>query len=135
MVRVEAYSFRARAAVMAASQTEGVERSRLIKAARKDVRWLRRSGPPYVAAAAALVEAAIAELEGDQARCAIALEDAVARADKVSHRLLGAVARIRLGALRGNEGRALVEAGEAYMRAEGVSETARMTAVFYPAAC
>jgi hypothetical protein len=136
IVRVEAYSFRARAAVMAASQTKSGDRSRLIDAARKDARWLRRSGPPHAAPAAALVEAAIAQLVGDKARCASALEEAVARADEVSHHLLAAVARVRLGALRsaaGEEGRALVEAGESFMRAEGVSDMARMTAVFYPA--
>jgi eukaryotic-like serine/threonine-protein kinase len=132
IVRVEAYSFRARGAVMAASQAEGAERSRLIEVARKDARWLRRSGPPAAAAAAALVEAAIAKLEGDDTRCSRALEEAVTRADEVSHRLLGAVARIRLGALRGKGGRALGEAGEAYMRAEGVRDVARMAAVFRP---
>jgi hypothetical protein len=134
IVRVEAYSFRARAAVMAASQTEGPERSRLIEAACKDARWLRRSGPPHAVPAAALVEAAIAELEGDRPRCRRSLEEAVACANQVSHHLLGAVARIRLGTLRGDEGRPLVDAGKAYLRAEGVSDMARMTAVFYPAA-
>jgi hypothetical protein len=133
IVRVEAYSFRARAAVMAASQTQGAEGARLIAAARKDARWLRRSGPARAVPTAALVEAAIAELEGDEAQCCNVLQEAAARADEASHHLLGAVARMRLGALRGGEGRALAEAGAAYMRAEGVNDLARMTAVFYPA--
>jgi len=137
VVRVEARMFRARAALMAASEAGGPERRRFVDVAARDARWLRRAGPDYATSATALVEASIADLRGDRGRCVAALEEAVRHADETSQRLVGAVARIRLGTVRAaqrpEDGRELIEAGVAFMRAEGVRDAGRMTAVFCPA--
>ena len=132
VVRVEARSFRARAALMAACGAEPAERARFIEVAATDARWLRRAGPEYATSSTALIEAAIADLRGDRARCAAALEEALSHAEGNSLGLLAAVARIRLGTLRGAEGQALVEAGEKFRRAQGVRDSSRMAAVFCP---
>lgn len=132
VLHTQARDLRARAALLAAAQTTGAERRRLMAVARGDSRWLRRVGPPYALPAAALAEAALAHLEGDQSRCAGALREAMVLADAGSARLVAAAARIQLGRLTGASGRTLLEAGEAFMRAQRIVNPIRMAETFCP---
>ena len=105
---------------------------RLLASAERDAAWLRRAPPAYAAPWAALVEAGIAGVKGDRTRAEAALAEAIAGLDAVSDRLTAAAARMRLGALRGAEGLALVESGLAFMREQEVADPARMAAALVP---
>jgi eukaryotic-like serine/threonine-protein kinase len=132
VIHLDARVLRARAALLAAVQATGDDRTRLARAARRDARWIRRKGPPHARHLAAAMDAELADLQGDRRLCVAALEEAIAGADALPARLVGAAARIRLGLLRGEEGRAMVEAGERFMRAQGVVDPVRLASVFAP---
>ncbi len=126
---------RGRAAVLAAAQTSptmGSARRRLLSSAELDARWLRRAHPAYAASWGALLEAGIAGVKGEHTRAMTALEEAIRGLDAVSDRLTAAAARMRLGALRGAEGQALVDLGVAFMREQDVADPARMAAALVP---
>jgi hypothetical protein len=53
-------------------------------------------------------------------------------ADAGSARLVAAAARIQLGRLTGASGRTLLEAGEAFMRAQRIVNPIRMAETFCP---
>jgi hypothetical protein len=87
----------------------------------------------FAQAWAAVVQAGVCALRDDRARAIAALEEAVARMDATHDRLAAACLRIRLGMFLGDDkGRALVEAGEAFMREQGIGEPQRMAAALAP---
>jgi tetratricopeptide (TPR) repeat protein len=126
---------RGRAAVLAAAQTAPADRSerrRLLASAEADARWLRRAPPAYAKPWAALVEAGIAGVRGDRERAMASLQEAISGLDAVSDRLTAAAARVRLGQVLGAPGRALFEAGAAFMRGQEVADPLRMAAALVP---
>jgi hypothetical protein len=132
VVHVEARALRARAALLAAVQAAGDERTRLVGVARGDARWFRRKGPPHTRHLAAIIEAEIADLQGERQRCIAALREAIAGADAAPARHVAAAARIRLGGVLGEEGRGMVESGKKFMHAQGVADAVRLAAVYVP---
>ena len=127
---------RSRSAIMAAAEeARPAERARLLRVAERDARWLRRAPPDLAKAWGAVAEAGIWAVRGDRARAAAALEEAIALLDAVPDRLAAACARLRLGVLLGSEdekGRALTEAGEAFMREQGIVDPHRIAAALVP---
>jgi hypothetical protein len=126
---------RARCAILAAAQ-EGrpKERARLLAVAERDARWLRCAPPDYAKAWAAVVEAGVRAVRGDDSRAAAALKEAVEGFDATCDRFAAACARLRLGALLGREdaGSRWIEAGEAFMREQGVVDPHRMATAVLP---
>jgi hypothetical protein len=135
-VHVVARERRARCAILAASQDTGhSERARLLKVALRDARWLRSAPPDYAKPWAAIVEAGVCSVQGDRAGTVAALERAIEGLDATHDRFAAACARIRLGVLLGaadDAGRAILEAGEAFMRAQGVKDPHRLAAGVVP---
>ena len=135
-VHVVARERRARCAILAAAQeTRPSERARLLRVALRDARWLRSAPPDYAKPWAAVVEAGVCSVQGNRAGAVAALERAIEGLDRAHDRFAAACARIRLGVLLGTAdetGRALLEAGEAFMRAQGVKDPHRLAAGVVP---
>lgn len=130
IVRIYMTHLRARAA-LAASATARAEP--LLRAAGRDARRLERERPAYAHALAKLVRAGIAERRG-RTKAAVALLGAAApELDRLTWVCFGASARRRLGELTGgDEGRALVAGVDEHLRAQGVVNPRRLTAVQVP---
>jgi hypothetical protein len=135
-VHVVARERRARCAILAASQeTRHTERARLLRVALRDARWLRSAPPDYAKPWAAIVEAGVCSVQGNRAGTVAALERAIEGHDAAHDRFAAACARMRLGVLLGpadDTGRAILEAGEAFMRAQGVKDPHRLAAGVVP---
>ncbi|WP_437968955.1 protein kinase [Sorangium sp. So ce260] len=134
--RVLIHHLRASAALEAAAR-EALDDARLARTllgeAERDARRLSREGAPWVAPMAMSLRAAIAAQRG-QAASALSLLQAAADAfDASEMALFAACARRRRGALLGGEeGRALIEAADAWMAGQGIRSPARMAAIFAP---
>jgi hypothetical protein len=137
-VHVVARERRARCAILAASQeTLHRERARLLGVALRDGQWLRSAPPDYAKPWAAIVEAGVCSVQGNRVGTVAALERAIEGLDRVHDRFAAACARMRLGALLGTadatgRGREILEAGEAFMRAQGVADPHRLAACVVP---
>jgi hypothetical protein len=135
-VHVVARERRARCAILAASQeTRANERARLVGVALGDARWLRSAPPDYAKPWAAAVEAGVCSVQGNRAGTVAALKRAIEGFDGAHDRFAAACARMRLGVLLGtadDAGRALLEAGEAFMREQGVKDPHRLAASVVP---
>jgi hypothetical protein len=82
---------------------------------------------------AAVVDAATENADGNVVAAAAALREAIASADGTRMAMHATVARHRLGTLLGgDEGRAMVEAANAAMIAEGIRCPERWLAVYLP---
>jgi hypothetical protein len=134
VVHTQARFLRGRAAIAAAAESDNSERSSLLQVARRDARWLRAKGPAHVRHQAALLDAGIADVSGDRDECLVALRHAVELAEAGHHPLWVAAARVRLGQLLGEEGAALGDAGEVFLRSQGVADPPRMARVLVPLA-
>ncbi len=135
IMHCSARELRGRAAILAAAQTgPAMQRAKksLLASAERDARWLRGQPPAYARPFAALLEAGVVGVRGDRSLAVSALEDAIRGLDAVPVRLTAAAARMRLGALRGAEGVALVESGMAFMREQGIVDPVRMAAFLVP---
>jgi hypothetical protein len=132
LLRIEALFLRARAALVAAQAQNGAARA-LVGTARRDARAVTREQMPWAQPLALLVEAGAAHLERDDARATAHLRAAAEQLDGAEMPLFAACARRRLGQLLGgDEGRALADTAEAWMRDEGIRNPARMTAMLAP---
>jgi serine/threonine protein kinase/tetratricopeptide (TPR) repeat protein len=134
-VRVFFHERRARCALSAAavSATAG-GRAVLLRSAEADARHLVRERTPWSDALARSVLAGVAAVRGDRAQALDRLATAVDALKGVDMHLYAASARLRMGqALGGNEGRAIVEQVEAWMRGQGVKQPAHMAEIFVPA--
>ena len=133
---VPARALRARSAILAAAQDpKPRDRARLLAAAARDARWLRRAPPDYARAWAAVVEAGISALRGEREYAVAALEEAITGLDAMPDRFAAACARMRLGAYLGpddDRGRALFAEGEGFMREQGVVDPQRTAAAIVP---
>ena len=127
-IRQWCYSTRAQSALALACTTADFEA--LVRSAERDARKLEGDGKPFARALAGLVRAGCASIRGAGNAIAL-LEKAVADLDLADMAMIAAAARHRLGELTGGEtGQALIEQSELAMRAEGVVDPARMTAMF-----
>ena len=80
-----------------------------------------------------MLRAAVAHLSGDTTKAVALLEQADSES-RIANLMLnnGAVSRARGLLVGGSEGRALIEAADAYCRGEGIQHPERVTAVFAP---
>jgi serine/threonine protein kinase len=130
LARVEVLSLRARCALALGSET-GSEA--FLEEAIRHAGHIRRLATGWADPLAALVEAGVAITRGDRSRALAILEDAEAGSLATEMGLCAAAARRRRGELiGGEEGQALVEAADDWMRGHGVRHPARMTALHAP---
>ncbi|WP_437571845.1 serine/threonine-protein kinase [Sorangium sp. So ce542] len=134
--RVLIHHLRASAALEAAARAAPGDARlarRLLGEAERDARRLSREGAPWVAPMATSLRAAIAAQRGQAARALSLLEAAAAAFDGSEMALFAACARRRRGQLLGGEeGRALIEAADAWMAGQGIRNPARIAAIFAP---
>ncbi len=125
-LRIEACFLRARAALLNAARGRDV--ARFLSIAREDARGIGRFGLRWSDAIATLLRAAVAFLEGRPGDACDLMAAAVTACERADMKLYAAVARRRLGMLRGDEGgRALVREADAWMATQGIRNPARMT--------
>ncbi|WP_437318439.1 serine/threonine-protein kinase [Sorangium sp. So ce385] len=134
--RVLIHHLRASAALEAAARAASGDARlarRLLGEAERDARRLSREGAPWVAPMATSLRAAIAAQRGQVAQALSLLEEAAAAFDGCEMALFAACARRRRGQLLGGEeGRALIEAADAWMAGQGIRNPARIAAIFAP---
>jgi hypothetical protein len=132
VTRVEAVHVRARLA-LARGRADAKARPAMARAALTDARRLASEGVGYGDSLAALVAAGAAALEGHDERAGFALEHAEAGFEAAHMVMFAAASRRARGRLLGGAaGAALVGAAEAAMRAEGVADPARVSAMLAP---
>ncbi len=131
MVRAETLLLRARCALAAAAVTD--QPAEYVARARQLARQLARQPMDWCGGAAALVEAGVAQLQGQTevavARLEVAEHDLHATE---THGLAWAAARRRGVLVGGDEGRDLIQDSDARMRAQKVVNPERMTRFFAP---
>jgi eukaryotic-like serine/threonine-protein kinase len=133
ILHMQALHTRARAAILLATQVPGSERPALLRVAARDARKLASTVAPYTKPLAELTRAGIAGVRGDDAEAAAALERAATGFDGAAMRLFAAATRRALGRLRGgDEGRAMVDAADAWMRTQEIEEPERMAEMIAP---
>jgi len=104
-----------------------------IAEARRVTRRLKRERIAWTATLGAIVEAAAENAAGNEAGAVAALRAVIASVEASRMAMHGTAARYRLGTiLGGDEGRAMVDAAEAAMTAEGIRCPARWVAVYLP---
>ncbi len=131
--RVECLDLRARAAVAAARSAAPSQAKSLWRAAEKDAAAIAREGSAPAAAFAATIQAAVQQQRGDRVGAVGWLREAAAGFARVSMALHAQAVRRRLGQLLGgDEGRALVQAADAFITAQAIVEPARMAAMLAP---
>ena len=123
------YSARAQSALALACGM--VNPAALIRSAERDARKLEGDDTLFARALAGLIRAGCAATRLDTGSAIALLEKAIVACDAAEMAMIAAAARHRLGELTGGEpGRALMEQSELAMRAEGVVDPPRMTAMF-----
>jgi hypothetical protein len=109
------------------------DKSALLRRAEKSARRLEGHQTAWASAFAYLIESGAAYVRGDTAGAERLLAETVKRFELAQMDLFAAAARRQLGRLRGgDEGRALVEQADAWMRAQEVRNPARMAACMAP---
>jgi hypothetical protein len=129
----EALHLRACTRLALGTREKGTTRVKLIRAAERDARTLRRMRWDVASAFAHLIHAGVAALRGDRDRAATSLALARDGCAALDMRLHAASAGWHLGRLRGgDEGRVLVTTAEAWLAAHGVADCGSMTAMIAP---
>jgi len=119
-------------AALAAAMENGDQRD-FARIAERAGRRLRRDKLPFARALALLLLAGAANLRGDADSALRHLQEAVERCEETDMALYAAAARRRLGqVLGGDEGAALVEEAEQWMRGQGIVRPDRWTAMLAP---
>ncbi len=130
-VRIDVTYLRGTTAVAAAPR--GAEGARLLKSAERDARALAREERPYAHAFARALHAAVAQERGLTDRAAALYAEAALAFDAMDMGMHAAVMRWRHGEiLLGEEGRALVDGADAWLRDAGVVRPDRMVAMLAP---
>jgi hypothetical protein len=132
---MEAIQLRARCILASASSSALSEthRRRLLRRTARDARRLERERTHWGDPLAALLRAGISSLCGERDAALGGLARALAGFDAAKMALYAAAARRCRGLLLGGEeGRALVEAADAWMRNERIKDPERMTAMLAP---
>ena len=123
----------AAAALRSAKGANPGQHERARAAVRDSIVDLRRNGSAKSLGLAATLEAALALDASTPHRAGELLRDAVAHLDAAGNAMLAAAARRRLGQLLGgDEGTALLAAGDAFMRTQGVKNLEGLTEVSCP---
>jgi serine/threonine protein kinase/tetratricopeptide (TPR) repeat protein len=131
VVRVEALYLRGTAAV--ATAVSGSDSTALLRAAERDARALEGEEKPWGRALGRALRAAIAMSRGDADRAAALYGEAASAFDGLSMALYAAAMRRRKGEIvLGEEGRALVEGADGWMRRLGVVRPERVSAMLAP---
>jgi hypothetical protein len=135
-VRINSLHLRARSAIaLAALEPGGGGHARLLRGSIRDARRIEREKAPWGDALARLLRAGIASAAGDRPQAALLLESAEKAFESADMALHAAVARRRRGELAGgDDGRALVEAADAWMAGQRIQNPARMAAMLAPGA-
>jgi hypothetical protein len=132
VLKIEAWSFRVRAALQVAAGG-GRERTAMLAAAERWTGKIEREGAPWAAPMVSVSRAAIAELRGESERGAALLETAIAGFDAVEMGLHAAVARRRLGQLIGGDsGATLVRAADLWMTDQRIKSPVAMSRLLAP---
>jgi hypothetical protein len=136
MVRLEIDFLEGRIALALAQRREGTARKNALRRAKKLVSSLAGS-VPIGKPLALMIEAGRAHLLGDRQGAIEALREAIVLFEKHDSRLLMAVVQWRLGQTLcgqdgGQEGTALLEEAEAWMRGQTIANPARMVAMHFP---
>ena len=127
IVRVEALQARARGALAIAAA--GGERD-LLATVEKSAAGIRGNKRPWSDPLAALLEAGVANVRGDAGACRQRLSAAIEGFEAADMALYAAAARRRLGETTGKT--RLVDAADAWMKAQRIVNPSRMTAVLAP---
>ena len=130
-VRGDACTLRAHAALAAAPHNLGQQRS-LLRCATTDARQLQRERRPYASGHAALIQAGIAHLQGQQPQAQQLLTRSVRDFEHADMALHAAYARHRFGQLQGADGAHLVAAAAAFIGRQPIRHPRRWLAVFAP---
>ncbi len=126
-------SFRCRSALAAAREASNRDRIALLNVAEADARRLERLGMSFAVALARLARAGVASSRGDQAQAREQLVRAIEGLDAVEMHSFAAAARWRLGlSLGGQEGQALRDRADSWMRSRSIRNPARMVALHAP---
>jgi hypothetical protein len=129
-VRINAWHARARSAIAAAEISSATDGLHL---AARDARRIEREQMPWSTPLATLLRAGAAHVGGRREEAAVLLGAAASAFAAADMSLHAAASRRCLGKLlAGDEGRTLVEGAEAWMRAEMITNPARMTATLAP---
>jgi eukaryotic-like serine/threonine-protein kinase len=105
----------------------------LLRVAEKSARRLDRQRLPWTRALAQLITAGVARVRGDTGRAEQLLADATERFESADMGLFAAAARRQLGQVRGgDEGRALVERADTWMRSQSIVNPSRMASCLAP---
>jgi tetratricopeptide (TPR) repeat protein len=132
LVRIEALHLRARSA-LAALGDDASDRGGLLREAARAARRLAQERTPMAAALAALVRAGLAAAAGDTGAALTSLRTATGGFEAAEMPLQAAVARRRQGELvGGDEGRALIEAADAWMAEQKIKHPGRWSALVAP---
>jgi hypothetical protein len=132
-IRVLAVGLRGRCSLARAAEANEQERRPLVAAVEADATLLEKEGLACSIPQAELLRAGTAALRGDAAAARAELERAAAGFESVGMKAYASASRRRLGALiGGDEGRALVEAEDAWQRGEAIRNPDRFTALFAP---
>jgi len=130
-IRIVLWQLRARAAIAVAATGRDAA-ARLAEAAR-DARSIERERTAWGEALAALVRAGLAAVSGDRSEAAALYGRAAEACDATGMHFNAASARRRRGQVQGgDEGRALVEAADAWMTGQGIRRPERMAAMSTP---
>jgi tRNA A-37 threonylcarbamoyl transferase component Bud32/tetratricopeptide (TPR) repeat protein len=133
-LRIDVLQYHARSALAAAATAQ--DPAPFLKVARRRARDLERERMPWATALARLIQACVAATSGDSAQAVELFRLAIPLLESVDMPIYAAAARRRLGALLGgDEGRALVAEGDAWMTGQAIRSTERMTAMYAPLAC
>jgi tRNA A-37 threonylcarbamoyl transferase component Bud32 len=133
MVQLQARAALAAAAAMPAGGRYFDKRSRLVRAAEREARRIEWHRPSWCDPLATLVRAGIANLKGRSEESVALLSAAEAGCTGADLSLYAAVAKRRRGQLLGGvEGKALVDAADAYMSEQEIRNPARITAMLAP---
>jgi predicted ATPase len=134
---IETLYLRARAALARVAgrenAPEGREARKLLRRVERDARRIEREGTAWGNALARLVRACVAASAGDPESAAALAGSADQELRSVDMNLHAAAARRRRGELLGgDEGRALVEASDAWMTGQAIKDPGRITAMLAP---
>ncbi len=134
-VRIEALHLRGRAALACVlDHPAGGDRNRLLAAAERDARWLRRSGAAWGVGLGELLVAGVARARGDAAAASAHLGSALAICEEQGMMLHAMAARAALGRLlQGDDGQKLGQAALEWAAAQGVRRPDRLFALVAPA--
>jgi serine/threonine protein kinase len=129
---VEIVGLRAKSA-LALAATSSAHRDRLLGSAARDIDRIGRQKLDLTRPVSRLLEAGHASIKGRTDRALLALGEAIEGFDRLEMALHAAVARWRRGQLLGgDEGRALKQSADEYMRAETIKRPDRVVAMLAP---